>query len=212
MVEGCIRIWRNQTMNTTTASLKTYSRTLCTGIALAVAAGLMGACTVLPSTANTSKSKWSNYDEAHDAYGTVVLDQTTRKDLHFLGFTPDSSPNVRILNYVDVGNLFGSAFRPEDLPNGVKECFGAQDKCVAYVVAVRNINNKRNGNVAADLFGFRKQTHTTGFEFQSTFVLVNDKVVYKMWNGTPLVESYEKQSTPLGPMQNLSGIIPKPGF
>ena len=212
MVVAPIRIGRNQTMNTTTAYLKTYSRTLCTGIALVAAAGLASACAVLPSTANTSKSKWANYDEAHNAYDTVVLDKTTRKDLQFLGFTPESSANVRILNYVDVGNLFGSAFRPEDLPSGVKECFGAQDKCVGYVVGVRNINNKRNGNVAADLFGFRKLTHTTGFEFQSTFVLVNDKVVYKMWNGTPMVESFEKQSTPLGPMQNLGGIIPKPSF
>ncbi len=198
-------------MNIETAPLKTLCRTLCTGLAL-MAAGLSGACTVLPSTANTSKSKWPTYDEAHGAYDTVILDKTTRKELQALGFTPDSSANVRILNYVDVGNLFGSAFRPEDLPSGVKECFGAQDKCVGYVVVVRNISNKRNGNVAVDLFGFGKQTHTTGFEFQATLVLVNDRVVYKMWNGTPNVESVEKQTTPLGPMQNLSGIIPKPGF
>lgn len=193
-------------------NLTPTTRTYAAAVALLLSAATMTGCAVLPSTANSSKSKWANYDEAHKAYATVILEQTTRKDLEFLGFTPESSPNVKILNYVDVGNLFGSAFRPEDLPNGVKTCFAAHDDCTGYVVGVRKINNKRNGNVAADLFGFRKQTHTTGFEFQATFVLVDGKVVYKMWNGIPLVESTEHQKTPLGPFQSLSGIIPKPGF
>ncbi|RYG60685.1 MAG: hypothetical protein EON60_06220 [Alphaproteobacteria bacterium] len=193
----------------TTASL---TRTLCHGVALLAAATLASACAVLPSTDNTSKSNWASYDEAHSAYTSVALAKTTRKELQKLGFTPDNTPNVRILNYVDVGNLFGSAFRPEDLPVGVRQCFDAQDACVGYVVAVRNVKNARNGNVAADLLGFRKHTLTTGFEFQATLVLVDGRVVYKMWNGTPSVERTERQSTPLGPMQSLSGIIPKPGF
>lgn len=196
----------------TVAIHATLGRTLSTGAALLATAGLISACTVLPSTDNTSKSNWATYDEAHGAYTSVVLTKTTRKELQSMGFTPESTPNVRILNYVDVGNLFGSAFRPEDLPLGVKQCFDAQDSCVGYVVAVRNVKNARNGNVAADLFGFRKNTLTTGFEFQATLVLVDGHVVYKMWNGTPNVERTEKQTTPLGPMQNLSGIIPKPGF
>lgn len=179
---------------------------------LGLLAAMFAGCTILPSTATHNKSKWSAYDDAQKAYDAVVLDKTTRKDLQFLGFTPDGNANVKILNYVDVGNLFGSAFRPEDLPLGVKTCVASQDKCVAYVVRVQNINAKRDGNVAADLFGFKKNTHTTGWEFQATLVLVNDHVVYKLWNGTPEVESFENQSTPLGPMQNLSGIIPKPGF
>lgn len=196
----------------TNTSTRRIRMALRSGLALLAAAGLASACAVLPSTATSSKSKWTTYDDAHKAYDTVVLDQTTHKDLQFLGFTPEGNANVRILNYVDVGNIFGSSFRPEDLPQGVKTCVNAQDGCVGYVVAVRNINNKRNGNVAADLFGFRKSTHITGFEFQATLVLVDGKVVYKLWNGIPEVESFERQSTPLGPMQNLGGIIPKPGF
>jgi len=170
------------------------------------------ACAVLPSGSTRSLSKWETYGDANKAFDTIVVDQTTRKDIQFLGFTPDGNANVKVLNYVDVANLFGSAFRPEDLPKGVRTCVTSQDKCLGYVVNVRNISNKRNGNVAADLFGFRKRTHTTGFEFQATVVMVNDVVVYKLWNGTPEIESYDKQNTPLGPFQNLSGVIPKPGF
>lgn len=187
-------------------------RSLYRSAALVAIAAFAVSCTVLPSTVTNSKSKWGTYAEAHSAYDAIVVEKTTHKDLKFLGFTADGNANVRILNYVDVGNLFGSAFSAEDLPKGVKTCFAAQDHCVGYVVAVRKINNKRNGNIAADLFGFRKHTHTTGWEFQATLVLVNNEVVYKLWSGTPEVESFEKQSTPLGPMQNLSGILPKPGF
>jgi hypothetical protein len=207
---------RKPTMKRTTltATLQTFCRSHAAGMMAVVMGGMLGGvlsgCAILPSTATSSKSKWQTYEDAHKAYDTVVLDKTTKADLQFLGFTPDGNANVKILNYVDVGNLFGSSFRPEDLPNGVKTCFAAQDGCVGYVVAVRNIKNKRDGNVAADLFGFRKNTHITGFEFQATLVLVNDRVVYKLWNGIPAVESFERQSTPLGPMQNLGGIIPKP--
>ncbi len=108
--------------------------------------------------------------------------------------------------------MFGSSFRYEDLPDGVRTCVASQDACVAYVVNVRLVNNKRGGNVAADLLGFRKHTDITGWEFQATMVLVNDRVVYKLWNGTPEIASSESQKTPLGPMQNMSGIIPKPNF
>ncbi len=173
---------------------------------------ILSSCAVLPSATTNTKSKWSSYDEAHKAFNNVVLDQTTENDLKHKGFTPDGNANVRILNYVDVANLFGSAFRPEDLPIGVKTCVTAQDSCVAYVVGVRSIKNKRGGNIPADLFGFRKHTDISGWEFQATLVLVDGKVVYKLWNGTPEIASSESQKTPLGPMQNLSGIIPKPGF
>ena len=180
--------------------------------ALAAIAALASGCAVLPSTATLSKSKWMSYEDAHAAFNKVALNQTTEKDLKSDGFTPQGNANVRILNYVDVANLFGSAFRPEDLPVGVKTCVTAQDSCVAYVVSVRTIRNKRGGNVPADLFGFRKHTDITGWEFQATLVLVDGRVVYKLWNGTPEIASSESQTTPLGPMQNLSGIIPKPGF
>lgn len=211
MVWAFIRMGRKPTMNTTHTRTTTCRNLMLMGV-LAAMATLAGGCTVLPSTNTTSKSKWMSYEDAHKAFNKVALDQTTDKDLKSEGFTPDGNANVRILNYVDVANLFGSAFRPEDLPVGVKTCVVAQDSCVAYVVSVRTIRNKRGGNVPADLFGFRKHTDITGWEFQATLVLVDGRVVYKLWNGTPEIASSESQSTPLGPMQNLSGIIPKPGF
>lgn len=189
--------------------MKTYFHYGRIGIT-ALAATLLAGCTmVLPTTTTVSASKWASYDDAKKAFDLTVLDKSTDKDLAYLGFTPEGSPNVEILNYVDVVRLFGPAFKLADLPEGVRQCFDARDNCKAYVIKVQNVKNKRMGNVPADLFGFRKYIHTSGWTFEATFVLVNGKLVYKLWNGTPSIAADEHQTTPLGPLQNLSGVVPK---
>lgn len=179
--------------------------------ALAAAAGLLLAgCAILPTTDVKNPSKWASYDEAKKAFDMTVLNVTTDKDLAFLGFTPDHTPNVQIVNYVDVVKSFGSAVKLEDMPVGVQKCFEARDNCSAYVVTVINTRAKREGNIPADLFGFRKYVHTSGWKFEATLVLVNNVLVYKLWNGTPEIESFEHQKTPLGPLQNLGGLLKSP--
>lgn len=180
------------------------------GAALAAGCLLLSACAVLPTTDTKSPSKWASYEDAKKAFDLAILNVTTDKDLDFLGFTPDGMPNVQIINYVDVVKSFGSAFKLEDLPVGVRKCFDARDNCRAYVVRVTNTRAKREGNIAMDLFGFRKYVHTSGWEFEATLVLVNNVLVYKLWNGTPEIESYQKEKTPLGPLQSLDGALPKP--
>lgn len=168
--------------------------------------GLIAGCTsMLPNSVSRSTAKWSTYAEAKNAFDAVVIDHTTDEQLKALGYDAGQLPNIRIINYVDVAAMFGSAFSRKDLPLGVRKCLESGDTCYAYVAKVQNIKGQRNGNVAADLFGFRKQTHTTGWEMQATLVLVNKVVVYKLWAGTPEIDTFEKQVTPLGPMQNLGG-------
>lgn len=170
--------------------------------------GLVAGCSsVLPTTTNKSQSSWKDYQHAKGNFDLVKLEQTNAKDLNTLGFGSDQAPNTKVLNYVELVNLFGSAFKLEDLPKGVRACVAAREDCFAYIVAAQNIKAKRNGNVAADLFGFRKHTHTTGWEFKATLVLVKGRVVYKLWSGTPDIETFENTTTPLGPMQNMSGLI-----
>ena len=178
-----------------------------------VLVALLGACAsstnILPNSSNVSKSSWNNYAEAKAAFDRIDT-KTTKEALVILGFDPAVLPNARVLNYVDVVNLFGASFRIEDLPTGVKACVKAREGCVGYVIKSQNLRSKRNGNVAADLFGFKKQTQTTGWEFSATLVLVNGTVAYKLWNGTPVVDTTNRESNPLGPMQSLGGMIPKP--
>jgi hypothetical protein len=165
---------------------------------------------ILPSSSNKNQTTWANYAEAKLSFDDVALNKTRRERLAQMGFDPTTIPNVKILNYVDIVNLFGSSFSLADLPEGVKTCVKARENCTGYVVVGQDIRNKRGGNVMADLFGFRRQTMTSGWDFNATFVMVDDLVVYKLWNGRPKIESTDKQVTPLGPMQSWSGMIPKP--
>jgi hypothetical protein len=176
--------------------------------ALALVLTLNG-CTVLPSSGTTTPSPWASYADAKAAFDRIDTN-TTKEALVILGFDPATLSNTRNLNYVDVVNLFGSSFRAEDLPKGVKECVAARDSCQGYVIRSQNIKNQRDGNIATDLFGFKKHTTTTGWDFNATLVLVNGKVAYKLWNGTPTINTTSRESNPLGPMQSLSGVIPKP--
>lgn len=171
--------------------------------------GAIGGCTVLPSSGTNTQSPWKSYTEAKAAFDRIDT-STTKEALVILGFDPAALPNTRNLNYVDVVNLFGSSFRAEDLPQGVKDCVAARDGCQGYVLRSQHIKNQRDGNIATDLFGFKKHTTTTGWDFNATLVLVNGKVAYKLWNGTPTISTTSRENNPLGPMQSLSGIIPKP--
>ena len=191
--------------------MKTANFTLTFSAKLAmagIAALMLAGCTsMLPNSSSKSTAKWATYAEAKNAFDAVVIDHTTDTQLKALGYDAGQLPNIRIINYVDVASLFGSAFDRKYLPAGVRKCVDSGEGCFAYVVKIQNLNGQRNGNVAADLFGFRKQTHTTGWEMQATLVLVNKVVVYKLWSGTPEIDTYEKSSTPLGPMQNLGGVF-----
>jgi hypothetical protein len=180
------------------------------GLALvALLTTTLAGCTVLPSSNTNTPSPWANYAEAKAAFDRIDT-STTKEALVILGFDPAGLPNTRVLNYVDVVNLFGSSFRLQDLPKGVKECVTAREACQGYVLRSQTIKNQRDGNVASDLFGFKKHTTTRGWEFSATLVLVNNKVAYKLWNGTPSIETTSRETNPLGPMQSLGGVIPKP--
>ncbi len=179
-------------------------------LALISATVVVGGCTVLPQSTNVTKSPWAGYADAKAAFDKVEQGKTTKTELRGLGLSPDLVPNARALNYVDVVNLFGASFRLEDLPAGIRKCVDAREGCHAYVIRAQNVQNKREGNIPADLFGFKKRVKTTGWEFSATLVLVHDTVTYKLWNGTPTLESTTNENNPLGPMQSMGGLIPKP--
>lgn len=173
-------------------------------------AGCSGGGGVLPTTNNQTQNKWDTYTAAKTSYDHITVGVSSRDDVHKLGFDPAVVPNVKIVNYVDVVNMFGASFRMEDLPPGIRNCVTARDECRGYAVVVREISSERDGNIPADLLGFQKNVKTTGWEFSATIVMIDDKVVYKLWNGTPDIQSRTHEFSPLGPMQNMGGIIPKP--
>ncbi|MDJ0740120.1 MAG: hypothetical protein QNJ91_10400 [Gammaproteobacteria bacterium] len=176
---------------------------------------LYGCSAALPHGESRLVSRWSSFAEAKQAYDQVVAYQTRRQDLRALGFSPDSQPNVRILNHADLAERFllVSANNPEELPEGLRECREKSADCDGYEVQQRQTRDRRYGNFFADIFNFKRKTEITGWEFTALLVLVDDVVVYKVWGGTPDIREYRDKTNPLGPLQGVGpDLVPRPSL
>ena len=60
----------------------------------------------LPKTSEVAESPWQSFDEAMAAYQSIVPLETTAEDLKAMGYDPFSSPNVRVLSYLEVIERF----------------------------------------------------------------------------------------------------------
>lgn len=171
------------------------------------------ACSILPATTETAESPWESFEEAKAAYDTIVPRQTTKAELTGLGYDPLETPNVRVLSYIDLIQRFlpREAIAPESLDPDLRACIEAREDCWGYEVAPSVIDRQREGNIALDIFGFRRETVTTGWRFSAVVVLMEDLVVYKIWDGTPKIREQKVETKPLGPLQELDKIIqPRP--
>ncbi len=166
---------------------------------------LQGCASLLPSSKDVTNSRWNSFDQAKSAYEKIVPNRTTFEDLKDLGFNPDNTPNITIMNYLEVAKAV-QPIRKEDLDNGLAVCLDAKDACRAYQFGLKNINGKRYGNFWLDLLNFRRNTRLTGWKFNSLIVIVNDIVTYKVWSGNPQVEETLEQKNPLGPFQDAATV------
>jgi hypothetical protein len=172
---------------------------------------LMSGCAALfPTERRTTESRWKTYAEVADAFDQIVPDQTTTKDLGTLGFDPTTSPNVKILTYVDIIQRFmpNPGITKADLHPSVRACIDAKEKSRAYEVELHDTKAKRHGNLLLDMAGFKRQTHESGWQFTGLILINGDLVVYKLSSGQPEVSREEKKVRPLGPLQELDNVLP----
>ena len=181
-------------------------------IALLAVLLLSGCGSLLPSGGEKTTSQWESFEAVKQAYDQVQLQQTREESLHELGFTPERSPNVRILNHLEIVNRLmpNQALRHEDMPPGLLSCLEVQDGCRAYELNLQVITNVRYGNFLADFLNFRRKTHIRGWAFDAVFVLQDGMVVYKVWNGVPQIDEYSDVNNPLGPLQSIGGDAVRP--
>ncbi|PHS72660.1 MAG: hypothetical protein COB22_04525 [Cycloclasticus sp.] len=163
----------------------------------------------LPRTEDITKSPWESFNQAMEAYDKVILNQTTVKELRQLGFDPYSTPNVKILSYLDVIQKFmpTNSVTLEQLPLSVRNCLAKQEKCIAYEAHPGIIKRKRVGSVFNDLLGFKRKTIETGWRFDALIVLDEGVAVYKIWSGIPIMDSEKSRKNPLGPLQGSGGSL-----
>jgi hypothetical protein len=178
---------------------------------LIIAVFTAGCGSLLPSAKRTTRSPWHSFADAKVSFDKIIPFQTTAEEMRTLGFDPFSTPNIKILTYVDIMNLFlpNPSINMEDLDEGIRSCIKAKSTCTAYEFDPQNLRSERHGNVLLDLFNFRRKTIESGWRFEALIVLVNDTVVYKIWGGTPSIDEHTDRKNPLGPLQNSGDMFMK---
>lgn len=172
------------------------------------AAAMLGGCAgVLPRSVETTQSPWDSFTSAKDAYDQIAAGATTLDGLRTLGFDPDTGTNVRVLSYLDLQQRFmpTPSVTRSDLDPSVRACIEVHDACSGLEVKPQVTERRRVGNALLDVFEFQRETVTTGWTFNALVLLRDDTVVYKTWSGAPNIQSRQKQTNPLGPLQDLGG-------
>ena len=169
-----------------------------------------GCASLLPSSSITTKSPWENFDGAKLTYDKIIPGTTTVADLKKLGFDPFLIPNIRIMNVTEVESIFlpNPSIKKEDLDLGIQKCIESKDRCTAYQILPSVLNVKRIGNFWLDLFTFKRHTVNTGWEFRGLITIVDHVVSYRdPPGGRPLINTDQVDIKPLGPIQEVGGVI-----
>jgi hypothetical protein len=176
---------------------------------MSVAASLGGCASwgVLPSTTENTQTPFQTYRSAEDAFNQVKPFVTTTRELKVRGFDPYSTPNIRVLNYLDLLPRFlpQQSMKADDLDPAVQACLTAREKCQGWLAEPSISAKDRTGNVALDVLGFERETTSTGWKASMLLLVQNGVVVYKLWSGTPSILEVKTEKKPLGPLQDLSG-------
>jgi hypothetical protein len=180
-----------------------------TGFVLLLAA-LLGACaSLLPETKQEVSNPWKNFAAAKQSFDEIVPFQTSLQSVRALGFDPDTTPNMQVLNQAQViSAVLPSPLQdPATVPLGLLQCMRAGAACVGYAMEPSQIGQQRVGYFLLDVLNFRRDTVTTGWKFAALVVVIDGQVVYKQWSGRPQIHLTAEQSNPLGPLQSMGGSL-----
>ncbi|MDE2253983.1 MAG: hypothetical protein KGL42_06935 [Betaproteobacteria bacterium] len=164
---------------------------------------MLGACSsLLPRGQARTDRPWATFDQAHAAFASIQPYKTRVEDLRKLGIDPFVTPNVAILSYADIlrdlvppsGNHFA-------LDPGIRDCLQHQNACKGYSIDQSHVDHKRVGSFWLDFLDFRRRTITSGWRFKMLMLVVDDRVVYKIWSGQPDISEVQSTANPLGPLQ-----------
>ncbi|MFC1513156.1 hypothetical protein ACFL5J_01785 [Thermodesulfobacteriota bacterium] len=163
----------------------------------------------LPSARETIQSPWKSFDAIKSAFDKIVPEQTSTEELQKLGFDPFTTPNIELINYLDITQRFipNQSTKLEDLDEALQRCLSDRERCHAYEVNMYHTSSDRYGNVVFDLFNFRRKTKLTGWEFRAIIVMQDDLVIYKLWSGKPKIDENRDTKNPFGPLQGSEKLI-----
>jgi hypothetical protein len=167
---------------------------------------LSGCAAFLPSSKENVVVPWGSFHEAQINYQKVIRNETTVHQLKQAGFDIYSTPNVRILNYIDIAATTQN-IKYEDLSDGLARCIKVREKCVGYQIEPKVTIFERQGNFFLDIFNFKRITKETGWRFKAVFLIIDNVIVDKFWGGDPLIVQNRETKNPLGPLQEAGALI-----
>lgn len=169
-----------------------------------------GCARLLPSSKTTVNSPWEDFNSAKQEYEKIIPEVTTVDDLQKMSFNPNEVPNIRILNVTEIISVFmpNPSIKMEDLDPGIQKCIQNKHRCTAYKIEPGVLYMNRIGNFWLDLFTFKRHTINSGWEFRGLITIVDGVVTYRdPPGGRPLVKTEEIVNKPLGPLQDIGGVI-----
>jgi hypothetical protein len=157
------------------------------------------------SNRSATQSPWTNWDQVTVAFNQIVPNHTTKADLKRMKFDPSVTPNICIMPFVDIVPIFmpNPNIHMGDLPVGVQVYVEAKTNNCAYRVQLEDVRENRHGNLLMDVFGFKRQTHNSGWRFKGLILIKNNVVVYTLSSGEPNISSEDSITKPLGPFQDM---------
>ena len=172
-------------------------------LAIAIA-GSSGCSFLLPTSERRSSVPWEDFETALTAFDAIELERTGIESLALLGYDPKTSDVIQQLSYLETLRALvpPATVGTEDLPEGVRRCIAAQAGCRSYRAEVTVRNAERMGWLLLDILMFRRTTETRGWDFNATIVLVDERVVFKAWDGNPSFYQFTDKIRPLGPLQD----------
>jgi hypothetical protein len=179
--------------------------------AFLAAAGLLAGCAeLLPKGQSEVTSPWHSFDDAKAAIERIVPEQTSAADLRAQGIDPYTSPNVQLLSYSDILLRFplNGSFARDALDRGLRTCLEAGKACSGYSINIREVKQDRTGGFLLDMLGFKRVTDTSGWTFNALILMVDDKAVYTLYGGQPIVSEHDVSVQPLGPVQSFGESLP----
>lgn len=182
-------------------------RVIMTLIAVGMILLTSGCKSLFPSKTSVIESRWKSYATVEADFAKITPHFTTTNDLRILGFYPSASPNVKVLTYVDIIQLFmpNPGIRLKDLAPGVRECIEGREQSWAYQIDLETVDSHRYGSLFLDVLGFKRKTHEDGWSFKGLVLIKDGVITYKLSSGEPQVSRNDTVNHPLGPFQELEG-------
>ncbi len=175
------------------------------------AAGLCAGCAeLLPTAKSEVSSPWHSFDDAKAAIERIVPERTSAADLRTQGIDPYTSPNVQLLSYSDILLRFpmNGSLEHDGLDRGLRTCLDAGKECSGYSISIREVKRDRTGGFVLDTLGFKRVTDTSGWTFNALILIVDDRAVYALYGGQPIVREHAVSIQPLGPVQSVGESLP----